>query len=139
MNVVVVKVLFDTNILFAAILKPEGIPRKSIVKAIDFYEAYACRQNVKELNRIFATKIPKHLDRLKNFTDSILPQMKIIPVPEEEIELEKKIRDEDDRLILRAAVNAEIDIIISGDKDFLESGIRDPAILTPGQFVAWNF
>ena len=65
--------------------------------------------------------------------------MKIIPVPEEEIELEEKIRDEDDRLILRAAVNAEIDIIISGDKDFLESGIRDPAILTPGQFVAWNF
>ena len=139
MNVVVVKILFDTNILFSAILKPEGTPRRAIEKAIDFYEAYACQENIGELQDAFNNKIPQHLDRLKNFTNSILPQMKIIPVPDEEIELEKKIRDVDDRLILRAAVKAEIDIIISGDRDFLDSGVRDPAILTPGQFVAWNF
>lgn len=133
------KVLFDTNILFAAIIKPEGIPRRSIAKAIDLYEAYVCQRNIVELQDVFNEKIPQHLNRLKDFMDSVLPQMKMIQTPDEEIELEKKIRDEDDRLILRAAVAAEIDIIISGDKDFLESGVKDPAILTPSQFVNWNF
>ena len=133
------KVLFDTNVLFSAILKPEGIPRKSIEKAVNFYDAYACQRNISELQDVFIEKIPQHLDRLKDFMNSVLLNMEIIQVPDEEIELEKKIRDIDDRLILRAAVNAEIDIIISGDKDFLDSGVKDPAILTPGQFIAWNF
>ena len=94
--------------------------------------------SVEELIDTFNNKFPQRLNYLNDFLNFILPKMKIIPVPDEEIPLEKKIRDIDDRLILRAAVNAEIDIIISGDKDLLESGVKDPAILTPFQFTMWN-
>ena len=48
---------------------------------------------------------------------------------------EDEIRDPDDRPILRAAIKAGADIIITGDNDFLESAILNPRIMTPAQFV----
>ena len=133
------KVLFDTNVLISVILNPNGKPKESLSKAITFYEACACQATIEELHETFNKKFPRKMNDMNDFIKFVLPHMTIIPVPEEEIPLEKKIRDIDDRLILRAAVNAEIDIIISGDKDLLESGVKDPAILTPFQFTMWNF
>ncbi|MBR1420127.1 MAG: putative toxin-antitoxin system toxin component, PIN family [Selenomonadaceae bacterium] len=133
------KVLFDTNVLVSFILNPKSVPGSAVMRAINRYEALVCQASVEELIDTFNNKFPQRLNYLNDFLNFILPKMKFIPVPDEEIPLEKKIRDIDDRLILRAAVNAEIDIIISGDKDLLESGVKDPAILTPFQFTMWNF
>ncbi len=44
-------------------------------------------------------------------------------------------RDASDRPILRAAVAAHVDILITGDKDFLEAGIATPHIMTAREFV----
>jgi len=44
-------------------------------------------------------------------------------------------QDVNDRPILRAAVNAKVDAIITGDKDFLESGIIKPKSLTAAEFL----
>ena len=41
----------------------------------------------------------------------------------------------DDRPILRAAINAKADILLTGDKDFLESGLENPVIMTPVGFL----
>ena len=41
-----------------------------------------------------------------------------------------------DRPILRAALNAKADILLTGDKDFLESGIDTPKIMTAADFAA---
>ena len=37
---------------------------------------------------------------------------------------EKQIRDINDRPILRAAIEAKADILLTGDKDFLDSGVK---------------
>ncbi len=37
---------------------------------------------------------------------------------------ETQIRDVDDRPILRAAIEAKADVLLTGDKDFLESGVK---------------
>lgn len=47
-----------------------------------------------------------------------------------------KIRDVKDRPILRAAKIAKVDILLTGDKDFLESGINTPKIINPSQFLS---
>ena len=49
--------------------------------------------------------------------------------------LEENIRDVKDRPILRAAINAKADILLTGDKDFLESGLITPKIMTPADFL----
>ena len=40
-----------------------------------------------------------------------------------------------DRPILRAAIYAKADVILTGDKDFLESGLVKPRIMTATEFV----
>ena len=50
---------------------------------------------------------------------------------------EMKIRDVNDRPILRAAMKAGADVLLTGDKDFLESGLKKPVIMTPAEFVVY--
>ena len=59
----------------------------------------------------------------------------VVPTPCGAIEEENNIRDIADRPILRAAVNANVDLLLTGDKDFLESGIIHPKIVTATEFV----
>ena len=64
-----------------------------------------------------------------------LPWLEVIQTPDDYLDEEARIRDIKDRPILRAAIMVKADIVITGDKDFLESGIERPLILTPAQFV----
>ena len=60
-----------------------------------------------------------------------------MPIPTNMEDLEVLIRDIDDRPILRAAMKAKVDIILTGDKDFLESGLDNPLIMTPADFLIY--
>ena len=55
--------------------------------------------------------------------------------PEEAVAAEAKIKDPKDRPILRAALNAGADLFLTGDKDFLESSIKDPRIISVRSFL----
>ena len=59
----------------------------------------------------------------------------MVSAPIEEHDLEVKIRDINDRPILRAAINSGADILLTGDKDFIESGIYKPKVMTAAEFV----
>lgn len=61
--------------------------------------------------------------------------MELVPVPTDEDMTETQIRDVNDRPILRAAIAAKADVLLTGDKDFLESGVQNPAIMTPAEFL----
>ena len=39
------------------------------------------------------------------------------------------------RPILRVIIEAGADVLLTGDKDFLESGVKHPAIMTPAEFL----
>jgi len=54
------------------------------------------------------------------------------------LEIELKIRDIKDRPILRAAIEAGADVLLTGDKDFLESPVTTPKIMTAAQFLQGN-
>ena len=64
--------------------------------------------------------------------------LKVVPTPIEEEISEEKIRDIKDRPILRAALYANTDILLTGDKDFLESGLKHPKIMTAAEFIQMN-
>ena len=56
-------------------------------------------------------------------------------VPDNELTEEDLVRDVKDRPILRAAIKSKADVLLTGDKVFLESGIDNPAIMTPEEFL----
>ena len=125
------KVLIDTNILISAALSNNGIPYQAFVKAVSYpNHGMICEQNIDEMRRIFNRKFPTKIQALESFLSLALLTLKIVPTPIEEQELESKIRDINDRPILRAAISAGVDILLTGDKDFIESGIFNPKIMT---------
>ena len=54
---------------------------------------------------------------------------------QESIETESKIRDPKDRPILRAALDANVDLFLTGDKDFLSLDMEHPKCMTVAQFL----
>lgn len=130
------KVLIDTNIFISAILNPDGSPSKAFFKAVTHpNKGLICEQNLDELRRVFNRKFSTKLSALETFLASALTTIEVVPVPNREYALENSIRDMMDRLILRASIRADVDILLTGDKDFLESGIKRPRIMTASEFI----
>ena len=88
-----------------------------------------------EMKRIFNKKFPSRLAALDKFLSIALLTLELVPIPVKEDMIETRIRDVNDRPILRAAIEARADVLLTGDKDFLESGVKDPLIMTPAEFL----
>lgn len=130
------RVLIDTNVLISAALHPNSIPFQAFQKAASYpNRGLICEQNVDELTRIFNKKFPNHLAALDRFLATALLTLEFVPIPSVEYAAESLIRDVNDRPILRAAIQAQADLLLTGDKDFLESGVKKPIIMTPAEFI----
>lgn len=84
--------------------------------------AVVCEQNIDELRRVFNRKFPTKLYAMERFLATALMSIEVVPVPEPETDAEQSVRDVADRPILRAAIASGVDVLLTGDKDFLESG-----------------
>lgn len=132
------RVLVDTNVLISAALSSKGVPFQAYVKAVSTpNRGLICEQNVDEMKRIFQKKFSAKLPALDEFLSTALLTMELVPIPTDEAETENQIRDVKDRPILRAAIHANADVLLTGDKDFLESGLTHPAIMTPAEFLSY--
>lgn len=130
------RVLIDTNVLISAALNTGSVPFQAYVKAASYpNRGLICEQNVDEMRRIFNKKFPARLAALDKFLSLALLTLELVPIPLDEAATEEKIRDTNDRPILRAAIAANADILLTGDKDFLESGVNHPKMMTPADFL----
>jgi putative PIN family toxin of toxin-antitoxin system len=132
------KCVIDTNILISASLFPDSLPARAFLKAVAApYTAFVCDYSIDELYRVYNRKFNAKLHVLEAFLTVLLRTVKIIDTPPEEdaVEAEMSIRDLKDRPILRAALASGAELLITGDKDFLESGLTYPRIITPAEFM----
>jgi putative PIN family toxin of toxin-antitoxin system len=129
-------VLLDTNIIISASMNNIGNPYLAFMKAIaPPFRWVVCELNLTELYGVYNRKFPDKIELLDKFLEYVLRELEVIPVPVEKFDIEADIRDVKDRPILRAAINYGVDILITGDKDFLESGVTTPKIMTAYEFV----
>jgi uncharacterized protein len=130
------RVLIDTNILISASLSSTGTPYKAYIKAVTYpNHGMVCDQNIDELRRVYNRKFPHKIQALERFLSLSLIVLEIVPTPVVDVSDETLIRDVSDRPILRAAVGAKADILITGDKDFLDSSVTNPKIMTAAEFL----
>lgn len=130
------RVLIDSNVLFSSALNPNGTPFKAYVKAVTSPNTgMICQQNIDELRRTFNRKLPGKIQLLESFLAIAMTALEIVTVPNDKYDVERLVRDPDDRPILRAAINAKADVIVTGDNDLLEARIDHPVICTPSQFL----
>jgi putative PIN family toxin of toxin-antitoxin system len=126
--------MVDTNVLISAAYNPNGTPFAAYVKAATSPNTLVLSDYiVDEVLRIFAKKFP-HKENAIRWLFS-LARYELVVTPALEEAGEALIRDVKDRPILRAAIQSSVDVLITGDKDFLESGVTVPQIMTVNQFM----
>ena len=82
-----------------------------------------------------ARKFPRKMASLDAFLAALSSCALIVATPDAELDDEGAIRDPKDRPVLRAARTCGADILLTGDKDFLESGVDRPMAVSAGQFM----
>jgi len=134
-----VKVLFDTNLLVPAWLFTNGVCAKAYNKAVSDknISIVVCTHTFEEFMNACNRKFPRDMDKIQSFLSEMFLKVKLINTPpeNEKIPEENLVRDIKDRPVLRAAVAAKVDIIVTGDKDLLESGLTNLKIISPADFV----
>ena len=131
------RVMVDTNIIISAIRNPNGTPFAAYAKAAQPpYKIVLCDQIIDEVRKVFNRKFPDSVPLIERFFTWALFEVVSTPGEDKRTETENMIRDVKDRPILRAALASKVDILITGDKDFLESGVKNPQIVTAAEFIS---
>lgn len=129
------RIMVDTNILISTLVFRSEHLTKVIEKAADKYTLVLCSYVIDELNNVMERKFPKHKSTINRFLSKLSFELVYSP---KEIEGERlfDIRDENDYIILHTAIIEDVDVLITGDKDFAAVDIDRPEILTPTEFLS---
>ena len=130
------RIMIDTNVIISAALFPNGRAAKAFYKAMmPPYEPMICDYIVEELRKKFIEKFPDKQSEMEEFLHNALNFIELVNTPDKAEESEELIRDPKDRPILRAALNEHAELFLTGDKDFLESSVSDPRIVSVATFL----
>lgn len=124
------RVLVDTNVLFSALLFPHSKPARALLCVANRHQLVLCDRNITELRDILQRKAPRFLPDMDVFLAEL--SYELIPAVDH---AEKLIRDAKDQPILNAAIVSDVDVILTGDKDFLSLAIDRPECMTAAQFL----
>lgn len=127
------RVMLDTNILISAFLFKSKIMNKLIYKLSKEHEIVICSYTVDELKELIKTKFKVKVEVLDNFLKEFPYDLVYSP-----INVEKQlfnIRDKDDYIILYTAIIENVDVFITGDKDFDDVQVERPEIMTAKEFL----
>ena len=124
------RILADTNILISALLYPESNPSKALMFAAEHHNLVLTDYNIAELRSVAKRKFPHK----ESDVDVLLSKLtyELIPAP---LSPNKLMSDPRDTPMLNAAIVSGIDIIVSGDKHFLNIGIEYPEVMSVAEFV----
>ncbi len=130
------KVMIDTNIIISAVLFPGGKASSAMFKALlPPFKPLISDLILSELHQKFQEKFPADQPKLDAFFEYALPVIQIVDTPRVPVKSELNIRNIKDRPILRAALASDADYYLTGDKDFLESGVAEPRIISASDFL----
>lgn len=127
------RIMLDTNIIISAFVFKSKKMNELIYQLSKDHEIVICSYTIEELKELVNTKFnvnQKDLDEfLKNFPFDLVYSP---------INVENKlfnIRDKDDYIILHTAIIEDVDIFITGDKDFEDVDIDKPEIMNATNFL----
>lgn len=124
----------DTNILISAILFRSQSLSRLIEQVAEEYTLVLSTYVVDELKAVVERKFPTKLRAIEKFLTTLSYELEYSPENYEGAPL-FEIRDEKDYMVLHTAIIADVDILITGDKDFEDVEIERPEIMTPKEFL----
>lgn len=125
-------IMIDTNVLLSALVFKSAKLAELIEYITEKYTLVLCSYVIEEANVVITRKSPKYKSALDKFLLKISFEMVYTP---SDMALAPIMRDEKDMPVILSAIVSDVDILITGDKDFANLSIERPEILTPSEFL----
>jgi len=126
------RIMIDTNIFLSALVFGSKKMSFLLEKVAEEHTMVLCSYVIEEFRRVVTRKSPKYSHVVDALFARLSYEMAYTPEWQDSM---PDIRDEKDKPILASAILADVDIIITGDKDFYEVDIERPDILSPDDFL----
>lgn len=127
------RIMLDTNVLISSIIFRSRIMNEMLSAILKDHRLVLSSFVIDELKDVVRRKFEGRLADLDQFL-MIVP-FEFVYTPDEMDEDLFEIRDGNDYPVLYSAIVEDVDILITGDKDFSDVNIEKPEILTPNEFV----
>lgn len=126
------RIMLDTNVLISLLLFPNQRMNAMMEHIFKEHELVISSFVVDELKDVVRRKFPAKV----KVVDKLLLKMsyELVYAPEEIDETLFNINDPNDYAVLYTAIIEDVDVVITGDKDFAKIEIEKPEILTPAEF-----
>ncbi|MCL2411548.1 MAG: putative toxin-antitoxin system toxin component, PIN family [Treponema sp.] len=129
------RVMLDTNILISAYVFKSELMLGLIQRLATKYSLVLCSFVIDELRGVVSKKFPTKKNEIERILADTPFELTLTPrvLPEHNLFV---IRDKDDESILYSAILADVDVLVSGDKDLLVvKEIERPEILSHLEFL----
>ena len=127
------RVMLDTNVLISVFVFRSSHINAVISKIVDNYRLVLSSFVIEELTQVVKRKFPDEINALDIFLTALSYELSYTP---RNIRKDLfQIRDETDYPVLYSAIIEDVDILVTGDKDFKDVLIDKPVIMTPSEFV----
>jgi len=125
--------MVDANIVVSAILFPKSVVARAFSHLIDNHNLVLSKYTIDEIKDVFKEKFPHRIIEMEEFMEKTPYELFIL----NKFDNKKypSIRDIDDLPVLANAIDSEVDLLITGDRDFDDVIVERPKIINPRVYI----
>ena len=129
------RVMLDTNVFISMIFFPSSQTRELAKRLTDGHQIIVCDYVIEELRLVIDRKFPEKREFLDCFFRELPFELVYTP---KTLDLDEfpTVRDAKDSPILATAILENVDVFVTGDKDFLILDVEMPDIVTMTEFLS---
>jgi putative PIN family toxin of toxin-antitoxin system len=124
--------MLDANVLLSALVFGSAKMATLLEIVAEKHTMVLPSHIIEEFRSVVTRKSPKYNDAVDAFFAKLSYEMTYTPTWQEYM---PDIRDKKDRPLIAAAILSDIDILITGDKDFYSVDMERPLVLKPADFL----
>ena len=131
------RIMIDTNVFISIMVFNSKTLSKMLNDICEKHTLVLSSYILEEISNVINSKFPDKASVMDNVLFNMPFELEFTPhvLPEHNFFC---IRDPKDEKILYSAITADVDILITGDKDFFEFEMERPEILLPSEFINRN-
>ena len=127
------RILCDTNTLLSSLLFPNSTTAKALTNVLTNHRLVLCSYVIEETKLVLKKKFPEYVSYFDIFLEELDYEYVVSPtIDDNDITL---MRDPKDVPILLTAIEAGVDLVLTGDKDFLSLNIKNPKMISSGEYL----